>query len=133
MEANHDYGLDGTFMQVGLRSGDFGWNTADLPKKYILTNVKECENKISVPLLSRIWHSTGHSEWETLLASLFVELVVTALKENRETADITLMFSRDLTSANKGTFTKEQVCKHLKPWFTIVSETDTEIKLKLNF
>ena len=114
-----------------LMSKNFSWKTREETKKVILVNPKDCEEKITLSSMMAAWRGTGHTEWEAILAGLFVNAVVEALSKDEEEADITNLFNRDYKAAGDRIFTKEQVYDHLINWFDIVEETETTLKLKL--
>ncbi len=126
----HDYGL--SILDTVLCTQDYGWYTKP-SKKVILTNPKECENKITVLGLVNEWKNTGHSEWEFLLAGWFVKCVLEALKNKSEEADITVLFNKDFLARKSLFFTKEQVYEHLIPYFNVIKETDDELRLEFRF
>lgn len=126
----YDYELGA--LRFLLMSGNFAWETReDETKKVILVNPKACEEKITLTSMMAVWRGTGHSEWEAILAGLFVNAVVEALSKDEEEADITNLFNRDYKAAGGRRFTKEQVYDHLIKWFDIVKESKTTLKLKL--
>ncbi len=113
-------------------SRNFAWKTRENEtKKVILVNPKDCEKKITLSSMMAAWRGTGLSEWEAILAGLFVYAVVEAVNKDEEEADITNLFNRDYKAAGDRIFTKEQVYDHLIKWFDIVEETETTLKLKL--
>ena len=124
----HDYGMG--VLLVALKSRDYGWSDPYPIRKVILVNPTEYRNRITVFGIASLWMGTGHSEWEFLLASWFVEAIVKAIEDGAEEADITHLFNRDLIATNYRTFTKEQVYDHLIKWFEIVDETEDELRLK---
>ena len=130
VDVYHDYGL--SLLEFGLRSGDYGQNIRGF-KKVTLTNVSKCKNTISVLGLVTTWKGTGHVEWEYLLAGWFIISVIETLENQKEEADITCLFDRDLIASNGKVFTKEQIYDHLIDWFDIESETDDEIRVSLKF
>ncbi len=99
-------------------------------KKVILTNPLDCKNKINLKGMIAKWKGTGHIEWEFILAGLFIHDVVNAIENDDQEADLTFMFNLDFHDKNGNTFTAQQVYDHLIKSFTIVDETDTELKLK---
>lgn len=126
----YDYELGA--LRFLLMSGNFSWKTReDETKKVILVNPKDCEEKISLTSMMAVWRGTGHSEWEAILAGLFVSAVVEALSKDEEEADITNVFNRDYKAAGGRLFTKEQVYDHLIKWFDIVEESETTLRVKL--
>ena len=120
-------------LDIALRSGDYGWTPpVALPKKYILTDLECYREKVSVFGLASCWRETGHTEWEYLLAGIFVGELLEAYENGAKDIDITKLFDRDLLARNDRVFTKEQVTAHIMPFFTKVSEDDSNIYLKLN-
>lgn len=129
--APYNYGLDGLW--IFLSSRDYGWNTSDEShKKVILTNPRDCKEKISLMGMVSAWRGTGHSEWEALLGAWFIQAVLDALENDADEADITHMFNRDLLASNDRIFTKDQVYDHLIKWFDIVEETKDTMKLRIH-
>lgn len=115
-----------------LMSRNFAWKTREEEnKKVILVNPKDCEEKITLSSMMAAWRGTGLSEWEAILAGLFVHAVVEAVNKDEEEADITNLFNRDYKAAGDRIFTKEQVYDHLIKWFDIVEETEKTLKVKL--
>ena len=126
----YDYGLGA--LRFLLMSRDYGWNAIDEEhKKVILTNPKDCENKITLMGMMSAWRGTGHTEWEALLAGWFIQAVIDAIDKDEGEADITHLFDRDLIAADNRIFTKEQVKNHLLKWFDIVEETDSALRLRI--
>lgn len=110
---------------------DYGWEKPDENhKKVILVNPDDCREKINGMGLISIWRGTGHSEWEALLAKWFIEAVKTAIENGEKEADITHMFNRDFLASKNRVFTKEQVYDHLIKWFSIVKDSDEELKVR---
>ena len=128
--APYDYGLSG--LELFLSTHDYGWSVPDPShKKVILVNPLDCKEKISLMGLVSAWRGTGHSEWEAILAHMFILSVLNAIESGENEADITLLFNRDFTASKDRVFTKEQVYNHLIGWFDIVEETDEVLKLKI--
>lgn len=112
-------------------SNGYGWKQKPF-KKVTLTNVKDCENKISVLSVAASWNGTGHYEWELLLASNFVRPVVEALLNGSDEADISTIFRCELLHASgERVFSQEAIYGHLIPFFEIESETDEELRLAI--
>lgn len=129
--APYDYGLDG--LGILLSSRDYGWTTPDKShKKVILTNPRECKEKICLMGMISAWRGTGHSEWEALLGAWFIQAVLDALENDADEADITHLFNRDFLASRDRVFTKEQVYDHLIKWFDIVEETKDTIKVRIH-
>ncbi|MFR2534537.1 MAG: hypothetical protein ACLTEH_03335 [Clostridia bacterium] len=128
--APFDYGLD-MLVFVLLRSENYGWSDPKPFKKVTLVNAKDCENKISLMGLVSAWSGTGHSEWEFLLAGLFLCAVLDALENESNEADISMLFDHDLLARDGRMFTQEQIYAHLIPWFEIIKDTDDALNLKL--
>lgn len=126
----HNYGFD--TLDMGLRSGDFGWNRIPF-KKVTLVNVVQCKDRISVFGMASAWRGTGHSEWEYLLAGVFVMIVKEAIENNKEQADISVLFGRELTASGDRVYTREQVYDHLMDSFNIIHEDAEELKISLKF
>ncbi len=132
MSSNHDYGLKS--VETFLLTNDFGWSKPkEDSKKVTLVNVDDCENKLNANDLLNEWKESGHVEWEALLAYWFTSQVVDAIKRREKTADITVLFDRDLTMTIPGkVFTREEIYAHIIPSFDIIEETDKELKLSLH-
>ena len=129
--APYDYGLDG--LGILLSSRDYGWTTPDKShKKVVLTNPRECKEKICLMGMIFAWRGTGHSEWEALLGAWFIQAVLDALENDADESDITHLFNRDFLASRNRVFTKEQVYDHLIKWFDIVEETEDTIKLRIH-
>lgn len=126
----HDYGL--SILDNALSTENYGWYIKPF-KKVILTNPRECENKITVLGLVSEWKNTGHSEWEYLLAGWFIQSILEAKKNGLEQADITGLFNKDFLARKSLFFTKEQVYQHLIPYFKVVKETDDQLDLEYRF
>ena len=125
----YDYGLDDLYRIAGRLL----WcckESKEKSKKVILTNPWDCRNKINLKGMIAKWKGTGHIEWEFILAGLFIHDVVNAIENDDQEADLTFMFNLDFHDKNGNTFTAQQVYDHLIKSFTIVDETDTELKLK---
>lgn len=126
----HDY-LNRLFLMFVMESHDYGWEVKPF-KRVILTNVKDCENKISVLSVAALWQGTGHYEWELLLAANFVRSIVEALENDENEADISKIFGCELHASRGRVFSQEQIYKHIIPFFDIKSETDEELRLAIN-
>lgn len=126
----HNYGLD--TLDMGLRSGDYGWNRTPF-KKVTLVNVAQCKDRISVFGMASAWRGTGHSEWEYLLAGVFVMIVKEAIETNKDQADISVLFGRELTASGNRVYTRQQVYDHLMDSFNIIHEDSEELKISLKF
>lgn len=114
-----------------LKSRDYGWTEADPnARKVVLTNPEDCADIDSWTLMAA-WSGSGHSEWECIWAVEFCRAVDNALKEEKSEADLTLIFSRDYLASRERKFTKEQTWDHISRYFDIISESDTEVKVKI--
>ncbi len=121
---------DDALLNVGLRTGDYDWQEKPF-KKVILLNVSDCQ-RISLTKLLKMWSGTGHVEWEYLLAGWFIMQVDEAVKEGQDEADITILFSRELSTSRGRVFTQQAVYNHLIKWFEICDENGQELKLALH-
>lgn len=129
--APYNYGLDG--LGILLASRDYGWTKPDEShKKVILTNPLDCKEKICLMGMISAWRGTGHSEWEAILAGLFIQAVLDAIEKNVNEADITDLFNRDFIASHDRVFTQAQVYNHLIKWFDIVDETDKKLKVRIH-
>jgi len=118
-----DYGL--SFLNIGLASKDYGWTDPEvLPKRFILVDIENYREKVSVRGLASAWRGTGHSEWEFLLAGIFVSELLDAYDAGEHQVDITKMFDRDFLARNDRKFSKEQVREHILPWFEVTEVED---------
>lgn len=124
----HDYGLD--MLKSGLASGDYG-SSIKRYRNVTLVNVSQCKDRVSVFGLVSAWRGTGHSEWEYLLAGMFIMSLLEAINKHEEEADITCLFNRDLTASGGKVFPQEEIYNHLIDWFGIVADTGDELKLYL--
>ncbi len=132
IDVYHDYGT--SLLEYVLKSGDFEERIRGSQKKYILTNVEECKNKVSIFGLVTSWKGTGHMEWEYLLAAYFADTLMEALNKHQEEADITCLFDKDLMSKDGSkVFKQEDIYAHLIDWFNVESETDYEVRVSLKF
>ncbi len=126
-----DYGM--LSVAIGLSSNDYGWSEpVELPKHYILRDIDAYKEKVTVMGLVSAWRGTGHSEWEFLLAGIFISNLLEAWGEGKKEVDITTLFDRDLLATNNRVFTKEQVKEHIIKVFTIEDEDTDNIYLRLN-
>lgn len=118
---------------IGLASNDYGWNEpVELPKHYILRDIDAYKEKVTVMGLVSAWRGTGHSEWEFLLAGIFISNLLEAWEAGQKEVDITTLFDRDLLASNNHVFTKEQVKDHIIKIFTVEEEDNENIYLRLN-
>ena len=111
------------------------WNFEEKPfKKVILCNAKDYEGIKP----SEVWNSLqcmGKFEWEDYLSELLCEAIESA--HGGETADITVMFSREMIGYWHGDGEEyrarhEHVVEFLKErLFDVVSETDDELRVNL--
>ncbi len=120
---------DDALLNVGLRTGDYDWQEKPF-KKVILLNVSDCQ-RISLTKLLKMWSGTGHVEWEYLLAGWFLMQVDEAVKEGQDEADITILFSRELSASRDRKFSQKKVYDHLIQWFKICDEGKKELKVRL--
>lgn len=121
---------DDIALNAGLRSNDYGWKEKPF-KKVILLNVSDCQ-RISLTKLMKMWSRTGHVEWEYLLVGWFLMQVDEAVKEGQDEADITILFSRELSASRDRVFSQQDIYNHLIKWFDICEDTDDVLKLALH-
>lgn len=77
-----DYGM--LSVAIGLSSNDYGWSEpVDLNKHYILRDIDAYKEKVTVMGLVSAWRGTGHSEWEFLLAGIFISNLLEAWGKER--------------------------------------------------
>lgn len=124
----YDYGL--REFKFAIRSGDYGWSEPTYHKKVFLVNPFDCKERINVMDLAERWKGTGHTEWEYLLAGMFLDAVLDAIEINSQRADITCMFDRDLTASNGRKLTQAQIYELIIKSFDIVEENDDVLKLR---
>ncbi len=129
---SHNYGLEN--LKTYLMSRNYLWSEKE-HKKVILVNVNECKDKITLTGLVKALKGTGYLEWEALLASWLTIAVINAIKNGEDTADITRMFSRELSAYDaigKQTFPHDKhVDLLMKRLFEKVEESADELKVKL--
>ncbi len=117
----------------------------DVKKKYILKDIEDLKMKVTMENLISLWRETGKSEWEAMLAWLFMRPLRVAWSEGKAEADITQLFKVELTALPTGNpgektitvngntyrvFDQEDVKKKILPFFEILEETDDTIYLK---
>jgi len=77
----------------------------------------------------------GLCEWEYYMGGLFTQAISTAKEQNKETADITAMFSCDLSGIDDcGKYTKGQESVNaflMEKLFECVIDTEEELKVKV--
>ena len=123
-------GADRMSLGILLGSNDYGWTTPNTTRVYILSNP---EDAVRFDLMSYIatFRGSGHSEWEGLWAMCILESAGKSV-ETGEPCDISALFNRDYLARNDRKFTAEQTWNHLKRFFTVVSETEDKVVLRLN-
>ena len=104
----HNYGLENHVVQTTPFSGE-SIRVEKPYKKVILTNVAECENRITVDHVRHRLMGMRWFEWEDLLSHWLVEAIVEAIRTGKTEADITKMFTCELLGEDKiGDFSKPQ-------------------------
>ncbi len=112
-----------------LWSGDYMFKKRD-SKKYFLLNISSLPSLTLRSVISR-WECTSHIEWEALLANWFLSAIANSQRKHLVYADITDIFSHDL-SASRGLFWGQiEIYQHLISFFDIVQETDSTVLLVL--
>ena len=85
--------------------------------------------------VARALMGMGLCEWEYYMGRLFTQAVSAAKEQKMETADITAMFSCDLSGIDdRGKYTKSQKNVNaflMEKLFECVSDTDEELKVKV--
>lgn len=148
-EEDQFYGIDSKgvpgyeFSVMDIRS--IGVQYFPTKKRYILRDIDSLKLKVSVMGLISAWRGTGKSEWEFMMALLFMKPLRAAWNEGAEEADITQLFEAEFLAWPKNlpgektkeidgntyrVFDQEDVKKKVLPLFEIVDETDEAIYLK---
>lgn len=149
-EEDRFYGIDrngvpgNEFVFMDLRSIGVQYFTTE--KRYVLRNIDDLKMKVSMMGLISSWHGTGKSEWEFMMAFLFMKPLREAWNEEKKEADITKLFEAEFTAWPTGysdektitvngntyrVFDQEDVKKKVFPFFEILEETDDTIYLKV--
>ncbi|MDR0978750.1 MAG: hypothetical protein LBL91_02260 [Lachnospiraceae bacterium] len=116
-----------------MRSDDYGYTKPQVGhKKYILTNVEETSQRITLEKLAGYWAGTGHVEWEYLMAFILIQEVLKAYEAGTKEADLTELLGRDFSARFDRTFSKEKVWEHIQSSFEIVREDSKNIFLELS-
>lgn len=113
-----------------LGSNDYGWEINEGGKRYILTNPEDVL-KFDIMSFVSAFRGSGHSEWEAIWGWVLIDCAGKAVHEGTP-CDISTLFNRDYLATRDRRFTGEQVWNHIKRFFTIESETDEEVVMKLN-
>ena len=115
------------------------------PKRYVLRDIDLLKMKVSMMGLISAWRGTGKSEWEFMMALLFMKPLRAAWNEGKDEVDITHLFEAEFTAWPTGrsgektkeingntyrVFDQEDVKKKVLPFFEILEETDEAIYLK---
>jgi len=125
--------IDQTLLNVALSSKDFGISPPyELPKKYVLREVSNIPEWLGLYQTMANFRNLGKTEWEALLAMVFLTAIEEAEKEGKEEADITRLFQHDYSDRGEKKASKEKVTEHLMPFFTKVEETEDTIYLTFN-
>lgn len=116
-------------------------------KKYILRDIDNLHEKISIMHFISAWRGTGKSEWECMMGFTVVYPVRKAWSEGKTEADITRLFEMTLLANPTGredeeimefngtpyrVLTQEKIREKVMKFFTIQEETDEAIYLTLN-
>ena len=115
-----------------MPSQDYGWDGIDARHRpVILTNVRECEGRVTALALVSAFRGTGQVEWEYFLASVLIYAAIDALASGSDTADITNMFNRDLLASRGRVFTQQQLFEHVIKWFVVEEDSEDCLRLRL--
>lgn len=133
------------FMFMDLN--EIGAQYKEVQKKYIIQDIEQLKNRISIRILMAAWRNTGKSEWEFMMGYMLVRELRKAWKQGQSEADITRLFQLELLAwptedvnekritINGNTyrvFDQEDVKNKVMPFFTILKEDEKCIYLKLN-
>lgn len=114
-------------------------------KRYILRDIDSLKMKVSMMGLISAWRGTGKSEWEFMMALLFMKPLRAAWNDGKDEVDITHLFEAEFTAWPKNrpgektkeingniyrVFDQEDVKKKVLPFFEILKETEDTIYLK---
>jgi len=125
--------IDQTLLSVALSSNDYGCSPPyELPKSYVLREVSSIPEWLNLYQTMGNFRNLGKTEWEALLATIFLSAIEEAEKEGKEEVDITRLFQHDYFDRREKKATKERVTEHLMRFFTKVEETEDTIYLTFN-
>ena len=109
-------------------SKDYVWE--EVPYKHvILANPQELIGRVNGNNLMALWQGTGHSEWEAILALIFIQSIKKAEKKNLEEVDISVLFNHNLKASNNRQMSAEQVRKHISRSFKVEKETSDLVRV----
>ena len=118
-------------LTVALHSQDYGWETVEMRRKVYLLNHERLQNALLGGLAACL-NGTNHYEWEVLLAAWICYAVDEAIEAGDEVADLTPIFSRDLTASRRRVLKREEVeSLLLARLFEVVREEDEVLWVKL--
>ena len=122
--------INDNMLGLALRSGDYAISPRyELPKRYILKDVDAIPEWVDLYQVMSRFMQLGKTEWEALLAFLFLDIIEAAEENGENEADITGLFANDYSDRKGRKVTKEQVYDHLIKNFTITDETNEEVYL----
>jgi hypothetical protein len=125
--------IDEFLLSVALRSQDYRISPEyQLPKRFILQQVSKIPARIDLYTTMALFRGLGKTEWEVLLAYIFLDNIEEAEAKGEDEVDITNLFARDYSDQSGRNATKEQVYEHLIRYFTVSEETDSTIYLTFN-
>ena len=147
-EEDRFYGIDRNgvpgheFVVMDLHS--IGLQYFPIEKRYILRDIDSLKMKVSMMGLISAWRGTGKSEWEFMMALLFMKPLRAAWNDGKDEVDITHLFEAEFTAWPTGrnektitvngntyrVFDQEDVKKKVLPFFEILEETEDTIYLK---
>jgi len=118
--------IDETLLNIALHSNDFRVSPPyELLKRYVLRKVNEIPEWIDLRYTMACFRELGKSEWEVLLAMVFLTAIEEAEQEGKTETDITRLFQHDYTDKRERKASKERVTEHLMPWFTMFKKLTT--------
>lgn len=104
----HNYGLGESYIKEYTAGEEPTWVKKPY-KRVLLVNVNECKDRLTASHVLKRLDGMGYKEWEELLTRWLVEAVVAAIRDGKDEADISKMFSCDLHGHDHwGPFCKEQ-------------------------
>lgn len=148
-EEDRFYGIDRNgvpgheFVVMDLHS--IGVQYFPTEKRYILRDIDSLKMKVSMMGLISAWRGTGKSEWEFMMALLFMKPLRAAWNDGKDEVDITHLFEAEFLAWPKNlpgektkeidgntyrVFDQEDVKEKVLPFFEILEETDDTVYLK---
>ncbi len=148
-EEDRFYGIDRNgvpgheFVVMDLHS--IGVQYFPTEKRYILRDIDSLKMKVSMMGLISAWRGTGKSEWEFMMALLFMKPLRAAWNDGKDEVDITHLFEAEFLAWPKNlpgektkeidgntyrVFDQEDVKEKVLPFFEILEEKDDTVYLK---